>query len=153
MARVVGISLAAGNGCCIFFYWTQNTYLLCLSLADRECSYIPNHQAYLEALPAAPMYERSYMHRDVVTHAVMTPCGTDFLVTASLDGHIKFWKKMPEGVEFVKHYHSHLEPIHDMVVSENTFWIVVDFHISYVEHHQSLATVNLARIVLRGKNN
>lgn len=74
-------------------------------------------QAYLEALPSAPMYERSYMHRDVVTHAVMTPCGTDFLVTASSDGHVKFWKKMPEGVEFVKHYHSHLEPIHDLAVS------------------------------------
>lgn len=57
------------------------------------------------------------MHRDVVTHAVMTPCGTDFLVTASSDGHVKFWKKMPEGVEFVKHYHSHLEPIHDLAVS------------------------------------
>ena len=81
-------------------------------------------QAYLEALPAAPMYERSYMHRDVVSHAVMTPCGTDFLVTASQDGHIKFWKKMPEGVEFVKHYHSHLEPIHDLAVrSFFIFWI------------------------------
>lgn len=66
------------------------------------------------------MYERSYMHRDVVTHAVMTPCGTDFLVTASTDGHIKFWKKMPEGVEFVKHYHSHLEPIHDLAVSRGS---------------------------------
>lgn len=64
------------------------------------------------------MYERSYMHRDVVSHAVMTPCGTDFLVTASQDGHIKFWKKMPEGVEFVKHFHSHLEPIHDLAVRD-----------------------------------
>ncbi|CAM9800719.1 unnamed protein product [Pylaiella littoralis] len=80
---------------------------------------LAHEKAYLEALPAAPMYERSYMHRDVVTHAVMTPCGTDFLVTASLDGHIKFWKKMPEGVEFVKHYHSHLEPIHDLAVSKD----------------------------------
>lgn len=77
-------------------------------------------QAYLEALPAAPMYERSYMHRDVVSHAVLTPCGTDFLVTASQDGHIKFWKKMPEGVEFVKHYHSHLEPIHDLAVRDTS---------------------------------
>lgn len=80
---------------------------------------LAHEKAYLEALPGAPMYERSYMHRDVVTHAVMTPCGTDFLVTASTDGHIKFWKKMPEGVEFVKHYHSHLEPIHDLAVSRD----------------------------------
>ncbi|CBJ32259.1 peptidylprolyl isomerase domain and WD repeat containing 1 [Ectocarpus siliculosus] len=80
---------------------------------------LAHEKVYLEALPAAPMYERSYMHRDVVSHALMTPCGTDFLVTASLDGHIKFWKKMPEGVEFVKHYHSHLEPIHDLAVSRD----------------------------------
>lgn len=70
------------------------------------------------------MYEQSYMHRDVVTHAVMTPCGTDFLVTASSDGHVKFWKKMPEGVEFVKHYHSHLEPIHDLAVSYQMLTVV-----------------------------
>lgn len=62
------------------------------------------------------MYEKSYMHRDTVTNVVMTPCGTDFLATASQDGHLKFWKKMPEGIEFVKHYHSHLEPINDMAV-------------------------------------
>lgn len=66
------------------------------------------------------MYEKSYMHRDVVTHALITPCGTDFLATASRDGHLKFWKKMPEGIEFVKHYHSHLEPIHDLAVRVNS---------------------------------
>ncbi|CAN0165110.1 unnamed protein product [Discosporangium mesarthrocarpum] len=76
-----------------------------------------HEKAYLDALPSAQMYEQSYMHRDVVTHALITPCGTDFLVTASADGHLKFWKKMPERVEFVKHYHAHLEPINDVVVS------------------------------------
>ena len=30
--------------------------------------------------------------------------GTDFFITASADGHIKFWKKQPQGVEFAKHY-------------------------------------------------
>lgn len=29
---------------------------------------------------------------------------TEFLITASADGHIKFWKKQPVGVEFAKHY-------------------------------------------------
>ncbi|CAM9291988.1 unnamed protein product, partial [Choristocarpus tenellus] len=78
---------------------------------------LAHEKAYLDALPSSEMYEQSFMHRDVVTHAVMTPCGTDFLVTASVDGHVKFWKKMPERVEFVKHYHSHLEPINDLVAS------------------------------------
>ena len=63
------------------------TALLCVLLA----------QMYLEALPSATMYEKSYMHRDLVTHSLFTSCGTDFLVTASADGHVKFWKKMPEG--------------------------------------------------------
>lgn len=46
------------------------------------------------------------MHRDVITHLVVTK--TDFVITASIDGHIKFWKKMEEGIEFVKHFRSHL---------------------------------------------
>lgn len=33
----------------------------------------------------------------------------DFIVTASCDGHVKFWKKKEEeGIEFVKHFRSHL---------------------------------------------
>lgn len=34
---------------------------------------------------------------------------TDFVITASQDGHVKFWKKKEdEGIEFVKHFRSHL---------------------------------------------
>lgn len=33
---------------------------------------------------------------------------TDFIITASHDGHVKFWKKIEEGIEFVKHFRSHL---------------------------------------------
>lgn len=61
---------------------------------------------YLENLPDAECYEKSYMHRDVITHVVATK--TDFVVTASIDGHLKFWKKMEDGIEFVKHFRSHL---------------------------------------------
>lgn len=46
------------------------------------------------------------MHRDVITHTVVTK--TDFVITASIDGHLKFWKKMDDGIEFVKHFRSHL---------------------------------------------
>lgn len=41
----------------------------------------------------------------------MSRLRTDFIVTTSIDGHLKFWKKMDSGIEFVKHYHAHLAPI------------------------------------------
>lgn len=31
-----------------------------------------------------------------------------FLMTGSVDGHIKFWKKQAEGIEFVKRFGAHL---------------------------------------------
>ena len=37
-----------------------------------------------------------------------TPYRTDFIATASQDGHLKFWKKLEEGIEFVKHFRAHL---------------------------------------------
>ncbi|XP_031622174.1 peptidylprolyl isomerase domain and WD repeat-containing protein 1 [Contarinia nasturtii] len=72
---------------------------------------------YLENLPDAECYEKSYMHRDVITHVVVTK--TDFIVTASIDGHLKFWKKMEDGIEFVKHFRSHLSPINALAVNVN----------------------------------
>lgn len=36
---------------------------------------------------------------------------TDFLITTSVDGHLKLWKKQEVGIEFVKHYRAHLTPI------------------------------------------
>ena len=36
-------------------------------------------------------------------------CRSNFLITASCDGHIKFWKKTnDEGLVFVKHFRTHL---------------------------------------------
>ncbi|CAO2840156.1 unnamed protein product [Amaranthus hypochondriacus] len=72
-------------------------------------------QAYLDSLPCANMYEKSYMHRDVVTHVAVS-CA-DFFITGSCDGHLKFWKKKPIGVEFAKHFRSHLGPIEGLAVS------------------------------------
>ncbi|KAF7284968.1 peptidylprolyl isomerase domain and WD repeat-containing protein 1 [Rhynchophorus ferrugineus] len=70
---------------------------------------LPFKMLYLDNLPCAESYEKSYMHRDTITHCVVTP--TDFIITASCDGHIKFWKKVELGIEFVKHFRSHLGPI------------------------------------------
>lgn len=39
---------------------------------------------------------------------------TDFIITGSTDGHVKFWKKQEEGIEFVKHFRTHLSLLMDM---------------------------------------
>lgn len=39
---------------------------------------------------------------------VLLASRTDFIITASVDGHVKFWKKQEEGIEFVKHFRAHL---------------------------------------------
>lgn len=39
------------------------------------------------------------------------------MITSSLDGHLKFWKKQASGIEFVKHYRTHLGPILALGVS------------------------------------
>jgi len=70
---------------------------------------------YLDNIPCGSNYERSFMHRDVVTHVVVTP--TDFVITASQDGHLKFWKKQEVSVEFVKHFRAHLGNINSIAVN------------------------------------
>ncbi|KAL3324850.1 hypothetical protein AABB24_038782, partial [Solanum stoloniferum] len=72
-------------------------------------------QAYLDSLPSANLYEKSYMHRDVVTHVAVS--AADFFISGSTDGHLKFWKKKPIGIEFAKHFRSHLGPIEGLSVS------------------------------------
>ncbi|XP_005110323.1 peptidylprolyl isomerase domain and WD repeat-containing protein 1 [Aplysia californica] len=75
-------------------------------------------KVYLEGLPSAEYYEKSYMHRDIVSHVAVSKSG--FIITASADGHVKFWKKCEEeGIEFVKHFRSHLGVIEDLAMSPN----------------------------------
>jgi len=98
-------------------------------------------QLYASYLPSSDYYERSYMHRDVVTHLVVT--ATDFLITGSQDGHIKFWKILTPDylkqqqilanneqeknsnsllngpIEFVKHFRAHLGPISNLCVNSS----------------------------------
>ena len=51
---------------------------------------------------------RGNVDRAQVTHIACSHL-TDFLVSASQDGHVKFWKKQYEGIEFVKHYRAHVQ--------------------------------------------
>lgn len=74
------------------------------------------------ALPSAENYERSFMHKDIVTECIVT--ATDFLITSSLDGHVKFWKLTVGGsVEFVKSYLAHQGPVAQMAASADGAWL------------------------------
>ncbi|KAJ1303356.1 hypothetical protein OPQ81_011550 [Rhizoctonia solani] len=70
---------------------------------------LPHERLFLDHLPSADRYSKSFMHRDVLNYVIMTKTG--FLITTSIDGHLKFWKKQEQGIEFVKHYRAHLAPI------------------------------------------
>lgn len=67
---------------------------------------LPYERQYIAALPSAPRYSKSLMHRDQLCFTTFTP-HTDFLITSSLDGYVKFWKKVAGGIEFVKEYKAH----------------------------------------------
>ncbi|KAG7088394.1 hypothetical protein E1B28_012392 [Marasmius oreades] len=70
---------------------------------------LPHEKLYLEHLPNTDQYYKSFMHRDVINYCVVTK--TEFMITTSVDGHLKLWKKQETGIEFVKHYRAHLQPI------------------------------------------
>ena len=72
---------------------------------------------YLSQLPNQSEYERSFMHRDTVSHVLEAGCGS--MVTASVDGYLKFWRKVPApvSIEFVKTFRAHTGPITGLACS------------------------------------
>jgi WD40 repeat protein len=119
-----------------------------LNRKEKVSGSIELDNLYASLLPTSNYYERSYMHRDVVTHILVTK--TDFLITGSQDGHIKFWKIitpdfikqqqtastyqssktnddkdghsnpiLPGPIEFVKHFRAHL----------GIFYLFFSFHL------------------------
>uniref|UniRef100_H2YC09 peptidylprolyl isomerase n=1 Tax=Ciona savignyi TaxID=51511 RepID=H2YC09_CIOSA len=87
------------------------------AVKPKKMKVLPYEQMYLDNMPDSDRYERSFMHRDTLTHVCVTK--TDFVLTASSDGHVKFWKKQERGVEFVKHFRAHLGAITCMSASYN----------------------------------
>ncbi|CCO29142.1 peptidylprolyl isomerase domain and WD repeat-containing protein 1 [Rhizoctonia solani AG-1 IB] len=77
--------------------------------AKKKRKVLPHERLFLDHLPSADRYSKSFMHRDVLNYVIVTKTG--FLITTSIDGHLKFWKKQDQGIEFVKHFRAHLAPI------------------------------------------
>ena len=58
------------------------------------------------------------MHKDQLSFVTVTP-STDFLITSSLDGVVKFWKKVAVGIESVKEFRAHIGEIKNVSVSQD----------------------------------
>lgn len=77
---------------------------------------LPYEKLYISALPTSARYSKSLMHKEQLAFVTMTPL-TDFLITSSVDGVVKFWKKDAEGIEFVKEFKAHTGDIVSVSVS------------------------------------
>ena len=75
-------------------------------------------ESLVSTLPCAAHYERSYMHKDLISH-ILVSHRYDFIFTASADGFLKFWKKAETGIEFVKTFRAHLNKISGVALSQN----------------------------------
>lgn len=77
---------------------------------------LPYERLYVAALPTAARYSKSLMHKDQLSFTTFTP-HTDFLITSSIDGYVKFWKKVSGEIEFVKEFRAHTGEIKSVSVS------------------------------------
>ena len=77
---------------------------------------LPYERQYIAALPTSTRYSKSLMHKDQLSFCTFTP-HTAFLITSSVDGYVKFWKKVAGGIEFVKEFKAHNGEIKSVTVS------------------------------------
>lgn len=72
----------------------------------------------LDKMPTAKKYEKSFMHRDTVSYVLVSTLH-GMVFTASVDGYLKFWKKGPVGIEFIKTFRAHLGKVTGMALTTN----------------------------------
>ncbi|KAI1776504.1 hypothetical protein F4818DRAFT_351333 [Hypoxylon cercidicola] len=78
---------------------------------------LPHEKLYVEALPKSARYSRSLMHKEQLSFVNVTR--TDFLITTSVDGVVKFWKKIAEGIEFIKEFKAHQGDVRSVSVNSD----------------------------------
>ncbi|KAL8949221.1 MAG: hypothetical protein Q9222_004653 [Ikaeria aurantiellina] len=79
---------------------------------------LPYEKLYIGALPSSQRYSKSLMHKDQLSFVTITP-STDYLITSSVDGVVKFWKKVAVGIEAVKEFRAHIGEIRSVSVSQD----------------------------------
>ncbi|KAJ4509642.1 Peptidyl-prolyl cis-trans isomerase cyp15 [Exophiala dermatitidis] len=65
------------------------------SVPPKKKRRLPYESLYVDALPKG------------VSTVTIAPSPADFVITTSIDGVVKFWKKMARGIEFAKEYLAH----------------------------------------------
>ncbi|KAL8897205.1 MAG: hypothetical protein Q9207_007326 [Kuettlingeria erythrocarpa] len=86
--------------------------------AKKKRRKLPYEKLYIDALPSSQRYSKSLMHKDQLAFVTITPL-TDFLITSSIDGVVKFWKKVAVGIEAVKEFKAHAGEIRSVSVSQD----------------------------------
>jgi peptidylprolyl isomerase domain and WD repeat-containing protein 1 len=75
----------------------------------------------IDKLPLAKNYEISYMHRETLTHVLSSK---DLVITASIEGVVKFWKKNNVGtLDFIKSFRAHSSPLTAIALSSDGCWL------------------------------
>lgn len=77
------------------------------SVPPKKKRKLPYEALYIAALPKGLKYSKSLMHKEQLSSVTVAPSPVDFVVTASVDGVVKFWKKTATGIEFAKEYKAH----------------------------------------------
>lgn len=77
------------------------------SIPPKKKRKLPYEALYVEALPKGSRYSKSLMHKDQVATVTVARSPLDFVITTSIDGFVKFWKKNATGIEFAKEYRAH----------------------------------------------
>ncbi|KAI1138001.1 hypothetical protein F5Y05DRAFT_68643 [Hypoxylon sp. FL0543] len=78
---------------------------------------LPHERLYIEALPKSVRYSKSLMHKEQLSFVNVTR--SEFLITTSIDGVVKFWKKVAEGIEFVKEFKAHQGEVRSVSASQD----------------------------------
>lgn len=99
------------------------------SVPPKKKRKLPYESLYVAALPRGVRYSKSLMHKEQLTSVTVAPSPVDFVMTASTDGVVKFWKKTAGaigGLEFAKEYKAHEGLIRSTAVSvDGTYYASV----------------------------
>ncbi|KAK5943345.1 Peptidyl-prolyl cis-trans isomerase cyp15 [Knufia obscura] len=90
------------------------------SVPPKKKRKLPYESLYVAALPKGVRYSKSLMHKEQLMSVTVAPSPVDFVITASTDGVVKFWKKTAGGIgglEFAKEYKAHDGLIRSTAVS------------------------------------